>query len=91
VSIAGKAGSNVAAGLRSALNAILQSPSFLYRVELGAPSAADGGKLKYTDFEMASRLAATLWDSVRRAGRHGGQGHLCYRRRLLVQSRRRQM
>jgi hypothetical protein len=62
--IAGKQGSSIAAGLRSALNAILQSPSFLYRVELGAPSAADGGKLKYTDFEMASRLAATLWDSV---------------------------
>lgn len=62
--IAGKPGSSLNAGLRSALNAILQSPSFLYRVELGAPSAADGGKLKYTDFEMASRLAATLWDSV---------------------------
>lgn len=62
--IAAKQGSSVQAGLRSALNAILQSPSFLYRVELGAPSAADGGKLKYTDFEMASRLAATLWDSV---------------------------
>ena len=63
-SIAGKAGSNVLAGTRGALNAILQSPSFLYRVELGAASAADGGKLKYTDYEMASRLAATLWDSV---------------------------
>lgn len=62
--IAGREGSSVNAGLRSALNAILQSPSFIYRVELGAPSAADGGKLKYTDFEMASRLAATLWDSV---------------------------
>ncbi|MEO8185303.1 MAG: DUF1592 domain-containing protein, partial [Deltaproteobacteria bacterium] len=31
---------------------------------LGAPSSADGGRLKYTDFELASRLAATLWDSV---------------------------
>ncbi|HWO13906.1 MAG TPA: DUF1592 domain-containing protein [Polyangiaceae bacterium] len=51
-------------GLRYALAAILQSPSFIYRVELGEPSAADGGRLKYTDFEMASRLAATLWDSV---------------------------
>jgi len=62
--VAGKQGSSILAGTRSALNAILQSPSFLYRVELGAASAADGGKLKYTDFEMASRLAATLWDSV---------------------------
>lgn len=62
--VAGKEGNTPSAGLRSALNAILQSPSFLYRVELGAPSAADGGRLKYTDFEMASRLAAILWDSV---------------------------
>ena len=30
----------------------------------GRPSAADGGRLKYTSFEMASRLAATLWASV---------------------------
>lgn len=62
--IGGKAGSNVLTGLRHAVSALLQSPSFLYRVELGAASAADGGRLKYTDFEIASRLAATLWDSV---------------------------
>ncbi len=55
---------SVQAGMRHALSAILQSPSFLYRVELGVASAADGGRLKYTDYEMASRLAATLWDSV---------------------------
>lgn len=64
VSIAGRQGGSAAEGLRHALNAILQSPSFLYRVELGVPSAADGGRSKYTDYELASRLAATLWDSV---------------------------
>jgi hypothetical protein len=63
-SLASEAGSDALTGVRHALNAILQSPHFLYRVELGAASAADGGRLKYTDFEMASRLAATLWDSV---------------------------
>jgi hypothetical protein len=57
-------GSNVLVGVRYALAAILQSPSFIYRVELGEPSAADDGRLKYTDFEMASRLAAMFWDSV---------------------------
>ncbi|HVJ14196.1 MAG TPA: DUF1592 domain-containing protein [Polyangiaceae bacterium] len=62
--ISAEPGSSVLAGLRHALSAILQSPSFLYRSELGVASAADGGRLKYTDFEMASRLAATLWDSV---------------------------
>jgi len=57
-------GASALVGLRYALAAILESPSFIYRIELGAPSAADGGRLKYTDFELASRLAATLWDSV---------------------------
>ncbi|HVZ75004.1 MAG TPA: DUF1592 domain-containing protein [Polyangia bacterium] len=64
VAIAGAQGSSMLAGMRHAAWAILQSPSFLYRVELGAPSAADGGRLKYNDFEMASRLAGALWGSV---------------------------
>jgi hypothetical protein len=63
-SIGNAEGSNVLVGIRYALAAVLQSPSFLYRVELGAPSEADGGRLKYTDFEMASRLAGMFWDSV---------------------------
>ncbi len=62
--IAGQAGSSVLSGLQHAVWAILQSPSFLYRVELGVASAADGGRLKYTSFEMSSRLASMLWNSV---------------------------
>ena len=64
MTIAAKPGSSVLAGMRHAVWAMLQSPSFLYRVELGAASAADGGRVKYDPFEMASRLAATLWGSV---------------------------
>lgn len=63
-SIAGEANGTVLSGLQHAVWAILQSPYFLYRVELGAPSAADGGRLKYSSFEVASRLASTLWNSV---------------------------
>jgi hypothetical protein len=59
-----QSGSSVLTGMRYAAWAILESPQFLYRVELGAPSAADGGRLKYSSYEMASRLAATLWASV---------------------------
>jgi hypothetical protein len=62
--IAAKPGATALAGMRHAVWAMLQSPSFLYRVELGAPSAADGGRLKYDGFEMASRLAGALWASV---------------------------
>jgi hypothetical protein len=62
--IGNQSGSSVLIGARNAVWAILQSPQFLYRVELGAASAADGGRVKYTSLEMASRLAATLWASV---------------------------
>jgi hypothetical protein len=62
--IAGQAGGTVLMGLQHAVWAILQSPSFLYRVELGVASPADGGRLKYTSYEMSSRLASTLWNSV---------------------------
>ncbi len=43
-----------------AVAAVLQSPSFLYRVELGEP-AAQG--FRYTSQEMAARLSYFLWNS----------------------------
>lgn len=52
------------AALRHAIWGLLQSPNFLYRVELGVPSEADGGRLRFTSFEMASRLSFTLWGTV---------------------------
>ncbi|HXK17173.1 MAG TPA: DUF1592 domain-containing protein, partial [Polyangiaceae bacterium] len=62
--LAGQAGGTIAIGMQYAVSSILQSPNFLYRVELGAASAADGGRLKYNSYEMASRLASTLWNTV---------------------------
>lgn len=49
-------------GARWATVALLTSPSFLYRAELGAP--ASGGVLRFTGHEMASRLAFVLWNSL---------------------------
>jgi hypothetical protein len=63
-SIAGQSGSSMLIGMRHAVDMILQSPNFLYRVELGVPSSADGGRLKYSGFELASRLASTLWNTL---------------------------
>jgi hypothetical protein len=63
-SIGTQTGATVLTGVQHAVWAMLQSPDFLYRVELGAPSASDGGRLKYTGFEIASRLAAVIWGSV---------------------------
>ena len=62
--LAGQPGGTITIGMQYAVSAILQSPNFLYRVELGAPSAADGGRTKYNSYEMASRLASTLWNTV---------------------------
>ncbi|HEX2872388.1 MAG TPA: DUF1588 domain-containing protein [Polyangiaceae bacterium] len=43
--------------------AILQSPSFLYRVELGEADVSKPGWLHYTSYEMASRLSFLLRNS----------------------------
>lgn len=52
---------DVWSGLRYATAGALQSPNFVYRVELGVEN---GGRRKYTAHEMASRLAFALWDSI---------------------------
>jgi hypothetical protein len=54
------------AGVTMALAALLQSPYFLYRIELGdpdAPPTAEGGR-PYGNWELASRLSYTLWDTT---------------------------
>ncbi|WP_438021779.1 DUF1592 domain-containing protein [Sorangium sp. So ce233] len=49
-------------GARWATVALFSSPNFLYRPELGAPSA--DGSLRLTGYEMASRLAFLVWNSL---------------------------
>jgi hypothetical protein len=56
---------SVGAGVRMIIEATLQSPSFLYRTELGAPSAAaTATKVKLTPFELAAAVSFALTDSV---------------------------
>jgi hypothetical protein len=50
------------AGLRFAVMGLLQSPHFLYRVELGQPVAGDPTRRELTPFELASRLSFFLTD-----------------------------
>jgi Protein of unknown function (DUF1592)/Protein of unknown function (DUF1588)/Protein of unknown function (DUF1595)/Protein of unknown function (DUF1585)/Protein of unknown function (DUF1587) len=49
-------------GVRWATVAMFISPSFLYRPELGVADAA--GKLKFTGYETAGRLAFLIWNSL---------------------------
>lgn len=64
-SIAGNAASTLGGateGVRWATVALFTSPNFLYRPELGAPGS--DGSLRLTGYEMASRLAFLVWNSL---------------------------
>ena len=52
---------DVPLSLVSGLSALLQSPDFVYRVELGLPDPANPTRRRYEGFEMASRLSYFLW------------------------------
>lgn len=51
-------------GLRIAVAGLLQSPYFIYRIELGEPDPDQDGKLRYSSWEMASRLSFLLWNTT---------------------------
>lgn len=50
------------AGVRFTIEAMLQSPHFLYRSELA--DGASGGAIKLTGYEMASRLSYAFWNTM---------------------------
>jgi len=70
--------------------AILQSPSFLYRVELGEADASKPGWLHYTGYEMASRLSFLLRNSFPDAELFAaaGRGELVAKEGVLTQATR---
>lgn len=49
--------------VRLAITAMLQSPHFLYRIELGEPTG-DPAVVKLTGYEIATRLSFFLWKSA---------------------------
>jgi hypothetical protein len=51
------------AGLQYAFAGILQSPHFLFRVELGEADPERPGAFRFTDYEMAARLSFFLWNT----------------------------
>jgi hypothetical protein len=51
-------------GLEFAIAAMLQSPHFLYRPQIGEPDPKNPGHRRYTSLEMASRLSFFLWNSI---------------------------
>ena len=51
-------------GLAFALAALLQSPNFLYRVELGEPDPSNPALRRLTGAELATRLAYFVWNTT---------------------------
>lgn len=51
-------------GIRLTLEAMLQSPSFLYHVEFELPTSSDEPMIMLDPYELASRLSYFLWDSM---------------------------
>jgi len=51
-------------GIQVVIEAALQSPSFLYRAELGAETPIEGDVVPFTSWEMATKLSYMLWNSM---------------------------
>jgi hypothetical protein len=51
-------------GLEFAVAAVLQSPNFLFRVELGEADPGSSARLRYTGYELATRLSYALWNTT---------------------------
>jgi hypothetical protein len=61
--VAADLGGDVQQGVKFAVASVLQSPSFLFRVEVGEPAPDREGMLRFTSWEMASRLSYLILDA----------------------------
>jgi Protein of unknown function (DUF1592)/Protein of unknown function (DUF1588)/Protein of unknown function (DUF1595)/Protein of unknown function (DUF1585)/Protein of unknown function (DUF1587) len=61
---AGRADGGFDSGIQRALERLLVSPQFLYRIERVPESAAPGDTFRITPLELASRLSFFLWSSL---------------------------
>jgi mono/diheme cytochrome c family protein len=52
------------AGIRAAIERVLVSPDFLFRIEVDPGSAAPGSPYRLSDVELATRLSFFLWSSI---------------------------
>lgn len=60
----GRADGDFNQGIQTALEAMLMSPDFLYRVERAPRGTAPGAAYKISQFDLASRLSFFLWSSI---------------------------
>ena len=93
---AARAEAEFGVALATPIEAILQSPDFLYRLELGQPDGS--GRLRPSGTEMATRLSFLFWgtlpdESLQAAAQRGelssAEGVLMHARRMLDDPRAR--
>jgi len=60
----GKQGDGVGNGFRVVVEAMLQSPFFLYHHDVGASGTPQAGTIAITPYELATRLSYFLWNSM---------------------------
>jgi hypothetical protein len=60
----GKTGLDTANGFRLVVEAMLQSPFFLYHHDVGANGTPQAGTVAITPYELASRLSYFLWNTM---------------------------
>lgn len=61
---AGAEADGFSGGLSLVVEALLQSPNFLYRIEVGTPHPERADLVELTPYELASRLSYLLWRSM---------------------------
>src|SRR4029453_1920575 len=59
-----RAAANFDAGIRAALERVLVSPDFLFRIEADPVNIAPNAVYRVSDVELASRLSFFLWNSI---------------------------
>jgi hypothetical protein len=59
----GRNGGNFDSGIRTAIQAMIASPEFVFRFERTPAGAAPGHNFRISDLELASRLSFFLWSS----------------------------
>jgi hypothetical protein len=60
----GRKGTDFESGIRSAVQAVLASPQFLFRLERAPAGVKPGQNYRITDIDLASRLSYFLWATV---------------------------
>ena len=60
----GRSAGGFESGIRMALEGMLASPKFLFRVERDPPNADPNSAYRISDLELASRLSFFLWSSI---------------------------